>query len=120
LYLAFYSLLRSLTVVPLSDADSALTLMVPALPFIARIITRQYPLKASRLCEGNGRKSAGFPLSVATISPGPSTLNLIWFFARGAVSPFLSVICMVMKAISLLSALILLLSDDASTRIPAL
>ena len=64
--------LCSVTDAPCSVPDCAETRIVPGLPARVRTTTSACPLNALRSGAGKRSKLVGSPLSVATISPGPS------------------------------------------------
>lgn len=72
------------------------------LPFsLARTITSNFPLKAGRSGEEKTIWQVASPLSVATISPSPSSISQVSRLqAVGTQSPFWSAILTVMKASS--------------------
>src|ERR1017187_2967143 len=80
-----------------SPSEVAVSLMVPGSPALARTMTSARPLKAFRSGAWKDSKLVASPLSVATISPGPSIWNWMWFFERGTSRPFLSATVTVMK-----------------------
>src|ERR1017187_7830562 len=69
-----------------------------------RTTTSAGPLNALRSGAGKRSNLVGSPLSVATISPGPSMVNFMWSFAPGAIMPAASVTWTVMKERSMPSA----------------
>src|ERR1017187_8923770 len=87
-----------------SVPDCAETRIVPGLPARVRTTTSAGPLNALRSGAGKRSKLVGSPLSVATISPGPSIVNFMWSFAPGAIMPAASVAWTVMKERSMPSA----------------
>ena len=70
---------------------------MPGLPDFPRTITSANPLNAFLSLELKEVISAGSPLSVETISPGPDISNDIVFAASGTITPLLSQTCTVIN-----------------------
>lgn len=72
---------------------SALILITPVAPFWAFIMANASPLNAFLVGLWNDSNEVASPLSVATISPGPSTVKCSVGLLQGTINPSLS--CMV-------------------------